>query len=232
MEVGRLGKRVTMKLDAEREEGDWIIIEPRMTGLVMLADPPDEEHLRLVFSLEGGRAESILFWDQRGLGVVRLLTADECLHRLGSDRLGPDALTVTPATLGRRLGGSRRVIKTALLDQKAIAGVGNLYASEILHRAGIHPAAECRQLGPDEWSRLVAAMRDILRKAIRHRGSTLSDRTYRIGRDMPGGYQRFHRAYQREGKRCAQCGKARIERIVQSQRSTFFCPICQPATDR
>ncbi len=208
---------------------DLIVLEPRMTGLVLLANPPDEEHLRLVFSLEGGNVENVLFWDQRGLGVARLLSHKEFLQHYGPNRLGPDAMSISPDTLRERLGGGRRAIKVALLDQRALAGVGNLYASEILHRAGIHPAAPCRRLSAADWSRLHAAMRAVLRAAIRHQGSTLRDGTYRIARDDPGGYQRYHRVYQRKGEPCLQCGEARIERIVQVQRSTFFCPVCQRA---
>lgn len=227
--VRRLGKRVVLELDTETAaaSGALIVIEPRMTGLVMLADPPDAEHLRLVFSLEGGRVERILFWDQRGLGVARLLSEEEFRQSLGPDRLGPDALSVSAKTLRQRLGASGRAVKVALLDQRALAGVGNLYASEILHRAGIHPAIECRRLDENDWSRLLASMRKVLREAIRHQGSTLRDGTYRIARDDPGGYQRYHRVYQRKGEQCLQCGKGQIVRIVQAQRSTFFCPICQ-----
>jgi len=225
--VRRVGKRVVLELEAGGG-GDFIVLEPRMTGLVLLTNPPDEEHLRLILTLDGGRARNILFWDQRGLGVARLLSREEFLQHYGPNRLGPDALTVAPETLRERLAGSRRAIKVALLDQRALAGVGNLYASEILHRAGIHPAAPCRRLRATDWSRLHAAIGTVLRAAIRHQGSTLRDGTYRIARDGPGGYQRFHRVYQRKDEPCLQCGQARIARIVQAQRSTFFCPLCQP----
>ena len=227
--VRRVGKRVVLELENARDGNDLIVLEPRMTGLVLLAKPPNEEHLRLIFSLKGGRAKNILFWDQRGLGVARLLSQAEFLQHLGPNRLGPDALTVAPETLHERLGVSRRAIKVALLDQRALAGVGNLYASEILHRAGIHPAVPCHRLSAADWSRLHKAMRTVLRAAIRHQGSTLRDGTYRIARDDPGGYQRYHRVYQRKDEPCLQCGEAQIERIVQAQRSTFFCPVCQRA---
>jgi len=217
--------------------GDCIVIEPRMTGLVMLDDPPDQKHLRLVFRLDAeekgtvpissGRTRQILFWDQRGLGVVRLLSAAEFLECFGPDRLGPDALTVSAAVLRQRLGGSRRAIKVALLDQHAVAGIGNLYASEILHQAGIHPATACCRLRPSQWSKLHVAIGAVLAAAIRHQGSTLRDGTYRIARNQPGDYQVFHRVYQRAGKPCLRCGRGRVVRIVQAQRSTFFCPACQ-----
>jgi formamidopyrimidine-DNA glycosylase len=238
--VGRIGKRIVLELDS----GDRVVIEPRMTGLVLLADPPDREHLRIVLELSagdkgtgtffgrGGRKMSpsprrLLFWDQRGLGVVQLFSAAEFAARYGPKRWGPDALAVSAAALRERLGPSRRPIKVALLDQQALAGIGNLYASEILHAAAVHPAEPCCGLRPRQWSRLHAEMRRVLQAAIRHQGSTLRDGTYRIARNKPGNYQLCHRVYQRTGQPCLRCGRAKIERIVQAQRSTFFCPRCQ-----
>jgi formamidopyrimidine-DNA glycosylase len=220
--VGRLGKRILLELDS----GDRIVMEPRMTGLIFLADPPDRKHLRLIIEL-AGPAEQILFWDQRGLGVVRLVSPPEFEAIYGPAKIGPDALKISAAELRRRLGRSGRAIKVALLDQKAVAGVGNLYASEILHRAGIHPARACRRLRKVQWQRVHAEMLCVLRDAIRHQGSTLRDGTYRIARDVPGNFQVNLRVYQRHGQTCTGCGKARIVRIVQAQRSTFYCPACQ-----
>jgi formamidopyrimidine-DNA glycosylase len=221
--VGRVGKRVVLELDNE----DRVVLEPRMSGLILLANPPDEEHLRLIFTLEGRRAQQLLFWDQRGLGVVRLVSADEFLQHYGPARLGPDALAISQETLRQRLGASRRAIKVALMDQHALAGIGNLYASEILHRARLHPALSCHRLRPVQWRRLHAAMQEVLAEAILHQGSTLRDGTYRIARNEPGNFQVCHRVYQRHGQPCLQCGRGEIVRIVQAQRSTFFCPVCQ-----
>ena len=220
--MGRVGKRVVLELDS----GDRIVIEPRMTGLVLLADPPDNRRVRLVFELSGSPAGELLFRDQRGLGVVRLATAASSTAD-GPERLGPDALELSADTLRQRLQASRRAIKTALMDQRALAGVGNLYASEILHRAGVHPAASCRSLRPAQWKKIHAAMRKILALAVQREGSTLRDGAYRIARDRPGGYQQLHAAYRRAGQRCLRCGKGGIVRIVQSGRSSFFCPACQ-----
>jgi formamidopyrimidine-DNA glycosylase len=220
-EVARIGKRVVLALDNESR----LVIEPRMSGLVLLRDPPDWEHVRLVLHLSGDR--EILFWNLRGLGVVRLLSDNEFGRVLGPDRIGPDALTIGVDELRERLGGSDRSIKVALLDQRVAAGIGNLYASEILHRARIHPAAPCRRLTVQRWSKLHGAIGEVLGEAIEHQGSTLRDGTYRIARDEPGDFQRCHRVYQRASERCVQCGRAKIVRIVQAQRSTFFCPRCQ-----
>jgi formamidopyrimidine-DNA glycosylase len=228
--VRRLGKRVVLELDGE--PGDCIVLEPRMTGLVLLSDPPDEKHTRLIIQLTGGIARQILFWDQRGLGVARLVSPNQFLETYGPDRMGPDALTISAETLRQRLGNSRRAIKVALLDQHALAGIGNLYASEILHRAGLHPARPCHRLRAAQWLKLHAAMEIVLHDAIRHQGSTLRDGTYRIARNKTGDYQFLHRVYQRTGEACLQCRHGRIQRIVQAQRSTFFCPVCQPPARR
>jgi len=214
--VERLGKRVVVRLDSQ----DAIVFEPRMTGLVLLADPPTREHLRVAIRLRGEVDRELLFWDRRGLGLVRLVTPRQFDGLYGSDKLGPDALALSCDQLRARLGGSRREIKVALLDQRALAGVGNLYASEILHTAGVHPLRRCHLLRRDDWQRVHAALVEVLEQAIDCEGSTLSDGTY--------SYQNHHRVYARAGQPCGRCGVALVERTVQAQRATFFCPRCQP----
>jgi formamidopyrimidine-DNA glycosylase len=223
--VDRVGKRVVVRLDS----ADAIIFEPRMTGLVLLADPPTLEHLRLRVELSGGPSRALLFWDRRGLGLVRLVSPAEFDELYGLEKLGPDALTLPVEQLIARLGGSRREVKVALLDQKALAGVGNLYASEILHMAGVHPCRACDTLKRADWQRIHTAMLEVLETAIRYEGSTLGDGTYRNALNQEGGYQNHHRVYDRANEVCPSCGKKQIQRIVQAQRSTFFCPGCQRA---
>lgn len=220
--VDRLGKRVIVWLDSD----DAIVLQPRMTGLVLLADPPNRTHLRLTFELSGGSAERLLFWDRRGLGSVRLFDRRQ-LETAVASRLGPDALSVSCDELRRQFRHSRREIKVALLDQQALAGVGNLYASEILHLAGVHPKARCHRLRRSQWSAIHAALREVLNMAILHEGSTLADGTYRNALNQTGDYQNHHRVYDRAGDPCPRCGDVPIRRIVQAQRSTFFCPACQ-----
>ncbi|MBI2827628.1 MAG: bifunctional DNA-formamidopyrimidine glycosylase/DNA-(apurinic or apyrimidinic site) lyase [Planctomycetia bacterium] len=232
--VDRLGKRVVVRLDS----GDALVFEPRMTGLVLLADPPTREHLRLRIQLQAAdspgrarrrstpRTRELLYWDQRGLGQVRVASPEELDRRYGPGRLGADALAISCEALARVLEGSRRAIKVALLDQRAVAGIGNLYASEILHLSNIHPARRCDQLRSADWARLHEAIHLVLEAAIRHEGSTLSDGTYRNALNQEGGYQNEHRVYDRAGDPCPSCGRL-VVRIVQAQRSTFFCPACQ-----
>ncbi|MBX7168866.1 MAG: bifunctional DNA-formamidopyrimidine glycosylase/DNA-(apurinic or apyrimidinic site) lyase [Pirellulales bacterium] len=221
--VDRVGKRVVLVLS----DSGRIVIEPRMTGLVLLAEPPNREHLRLALQLEGGPVGELLFWDRRGLGTVRWTDARRFATLYGPEKLGPDALEITAEQFRARLAAGRRPIKVALLDQRAVCGIGNLYAAEILHVAGIDPRRKCHGLSRDEWDRVAAATREILAEAIRYEGSTLADGTYRNALNKAGGYQNHHRVYDRAGQPCRRCG-ATILRIVQAQRSTFFCPDCQP----
>ena len=222
--IDRRGKRLIVVNDGELR----LVIEPRMTGLVALAEVPSQEHLRLRLLVEGAKASQMLFWDRRGLGTVRLLTPDEFETQLGPEHLGPDALECSLTEFRKRLASSRRAVKVALLDQKTIAGIGNLYASEMLYLARIGPMLECRELETPDWRRLHAAMQKVLRTAILYEGSTLNDGTYRNTLNKAGEYQNHHRVYDRAGESCASCQNHRIVRIVQAQRSTFYCPGCQP----
>ena len=213
------------------EGGDSFVIEPRMTGLMLVTDPPDRGHLRYHWqlSVSAGGAESVTdlwFWDRRGLGTIGLYSAEELVQHLGPPRLGPDVLELSRPDWRRLCRSTRRAIKVALLDQGLAAGIGNLYASEILFSARIDPEHPANGLDDKQVSRLVRATRDVLRTAIRYEGSTLSDGTYRNALNQNGRYQNSHCVYDRAGQPCVVC-TAPIVRIVQAQRSTFFCPACQ-----
>jgi len=223
--VRRLAKRVVFEFASRHT----LVIEPRMTGLFLFADPPSREHLRLEWRFAGrGDFSRLWYWDRRGLGTVRLYEPGEIDVALGPDKLGPDPLRMSDSDWQTRCGGTKRPIKLALLDQKWVGGIGNLYASEILHAAGIHPETRTDQLSTDDICRLTAAVRNILREAIAYEGSTLNDVTYRNVLNRKGRYQSRHRVYRRAGMPCLSCREGDIQRIVQSQRSTFFCPACQP----
>ncbi len=211
------------------DNDDSLVIEPRMTGLMLVSDPPDAGHLRLEWQFARGRSapNSLYFWDRRGLGTVRLYTPAEMAEDLGPHKLGPDALQMTSRDWRDRCARTSRPIKVALLDQKLAAGIGNLYASEILHLAKIHPAHAADDLRANQLKRLHGAVQEVLLAAIEHEGSTLSDGTYRNAVSGNGRYQNEHRVYAREREACPSCGKVPVQRIVQAQRSTFFCPACQ-----
>jgi formamidopyrimidine-DNA glycosylase len=223
-EVGRVGKRVVLRLDS----ADAIVLEPRMTGLVLVADPPGREHLRFRCQLTGCGPRELLYWDRRGLGNVRLFSPAEFQVAFGPEKLGPDALAMTADLFQAQLGGSKRAVKVALLDQRAVAGIGNLYASEILHAAGVHPARRCDKITRAQWQVIADATHSVLETAIRYEGSTLGDGTYRNALNQAGSYQNHHRVYDKAGESCVRCGgDSQIVRIVQAQRSTFLCRECQ-----
>jgi len=229
--VWRRAKRIVLSLST----GEAFAIEPRMTGLMLVDEIPDAGHLRLEWVLTatpGCTVNSLWFWDRRGLGTIRLLTPEQQADVLGPGNLGPDALEMTREQWKLVCRSTRTAIKVALLNQKKVAGIGNLYASEILHRCRISPELSASDLSAQQVTRLAEAVPEILAEAIRYEGSTLSDGTYRNALNRDGGFQNAHRVYDREGERCPTCGRGTIIRIVQAQRSTFFCRICQPVRRR
>ena len=218
--VSRLAKRIVLNLDS----GDAFAVEPRMTGLMLLKDAPSQEHLRFEWKLSPstGKASSLWFWDRRGLGTIRFLSQSEL-----ASLVGPDALTTTAEDWATICRGAKTPIKVLMLNQQKVAGIGNLYASEILHLAKIDPRKPAGELKKSDLERTANATLAVLNLAIQYEGSTLSDGTYRNALNKSGGYQNEHRVYQKHSQICPSCHKGSIERIVQAQRSTFFCPRCQ-----
>lgn len=224
LSVRRRAKRVLICFDSQ----ETLVFEPRMTGLVLVSDPPSKEHLRYEFVVTRGRKRSsVWIWDRRGLGTIRLYN-DEVLEKvLGPQVLGPDALEITLKEFRNRLRATQREVKVALLDQKLVAGVGNLYASEILHEAKVHPQTVSVSLTAPQVRKIHAAMGRILNEAILYEGSTLNDGTYRNALNKDGSYQNKHRVYAKQGETCPTCQRSEVIRIVQAQRSTFYCERCQ-----
>ena len=171
-------------------------------------------------------AIALVFTDARKFGRVWLV------KDVGSvtGKLGPEPLdwTFTPEMLVERLRGRRTAMKALLLDQTAVAGLGNIYADEALFLAGIHPLRRAASLSAEEISRLYDAIRQVLNEAIGNRGTALRD--YRPPYGPEGAHQNHLRVYQQTGRPCPRCG-APIERIRVTQRSTHFCPRCQPLSN-
>lgn len=229
--IERFGKRLALEIVSPTRRR-WLVIEPRMTGLMLVTSPPTTDHVRLILHLRPAgerRRQPLMFWDQRGLGTVRLVDARGLDRACGPAALGPDALAVTADDLAAVLARSRRAIKVALLDQRAVAGIGNIYAAEILYRAGIDPRTACRRVSRRAWGRLAETARSILAEAVQLEGSSIGDELYQTPTRQAGRFQHCHRVYGRAGMPCMACGTA-IRRIVQAQRSTFFCPRCQTRT--
>jgi formamidopyrimidine-DNA glycosylase len=227
--VDRIAKRVLVRLG----NGDSIVMQPKMAGIAMLSDPPSQQHTRVVFQLTGNRnVPQFLYWDRRGLGTVSLWTAEQVLAKLGPDVLGPDASIVEESIFVSRFRESKKEIKVAMLDQSIVAGIGNLYAAEILFAAKVHPQSRCGDITTAKWKRVHAETIRILQEAIEKEGSTLSDGTYRNAINGEGRYQNLHQVYDRENQPCKRCSNVKIIRMVQAQRSTFFCPKCQQQIKR
>lgn len=225
MDITRLGKRAVLRIQHNETPVDsFLIFEPRMTGLLLRVSPPTQQHVRLAITTR--EKQRLIFWDQRGLGTITLIDKSTFEARFGSNALGPDALAITGVALRTKIHSSRRCIKVALLDQKILAGVGNIYASEILHEAKVDPRTRCHRLSQTTCDRIATACSRILHHAIKMEGSSIGDETYRTADNRPGRYQRFHKVYGRSDNKCFQC-ETKIQRVVQAQRSTFFCPQCQ-----
>jgi len=181
--------------------------------------PDAHTHLRLRFEDAGS---DLLLRDVRKLGKVLLLDRDQSHPRL--DRLGVDALEVSGDGLFRATRGRSVAIKSLLLDQAVIAGVGNIYADEALFRGGVSPRRRARRVTRRECERLAEALRRVLARAIETGGSSIRDYVTPDGTD--GSFQDECRVYGRAGEPCARCGTP-IRRIVLGQRGTHYCPRCQ-----
>ncbi len=214
--IGRRGKYLRLDLDA----GWTALVHLRMSGdLVVLEDPTASlpRYTRLGLLLNDGRR--LVFTDVRKFGRWWLTqNPTAILARLGPEPLDP---SFTPEQLARRLHGRRGYLKAVLLDQHVIAGIGNIYADEALHRAGLHPLRRAHTLSHAEIAALWQALRAVLQEGLQNNGTSI-DWMYR-----GGGFQTALRVYGRSGQVCYTCG-TRIERIRVAQRSTHFCPSCQP----
>ena len=182
-------------------------------------EPDEHTHLQLHFG-DGGPA--VHFRDIRKFGKVALLDAGEQHPRLA--RLGCDALGVCGAELFARSRGRTLAVKNLLLDQSFIAGVGNIYADEALHRAGIRPTRRASRVTLRDWERIAQSVQAVLLRSIEAGGSSIDDFVAPDGSD--GHYQEERRVYARKGEPCATCGTA-IRRITLSARSAHYCPSCQ-----
>jgi formamidopyrimidine-DNA glycosylase len=182
----------------------------------------DEQHVRVRMALDDGRC--LCFRDTRKFGRMALVDDPApLLAGLGPEPLGDD---FTLAWLRSLLAGRRGRIKPLLLDQRALAGLGNIYTDEALWRARIHPLRPAASLTQEEVARLYAAIRAVLGEAVEREGTTLDDRGY-VGADgRPGSFATQLAVYARAGCACPRCG-APVQRIMVGQRGTHLCPVCQ-----
>jgi formamidopyrimidine-DNA glycosylase len=232
--VERYGKFMLLRLSAVHGEtraatnGDAVpaslLVHLGMTGQIAPspAGQPLKKHTHVCLLLDDGR--ELRYTDARRFGRIAYLTKallDEELTGFGAD-----PLEVSKEEFANRICGRRARIKSLLLDQSVLRGVGNIYADESLWKAKIHPAWLGAELSRKQAETLRRLLQDLLRKAIVLRGSSISD--FLDAEGKPGEYQRHHRAYGREGKNCHRC-KTPIRRAIVAGRSSYFCPRCQPS---
>ena len=245
--VGRRGKTVLLHLD----DGRVMSVALRMTGALIVAEPgtPDDPYVRVRFRLADGRElryrdvrkfGRIGLWPGGGLRSVgggrgprsRRVAEAGRRYRIGEVFSGhgpePLARAFSADRLAERLRGRSARLKTLLLDQSFIAGVGNIYADEALWRARLHPLRRADTLTSDEVRRLHRSIRRVLRQGIANRGASFSDYVGADGR--PGDNAERLMVYRRTEEPCYRCGRP-IRRVIVGQRSTHFCPRCQPAQD-
>jgi len=226
--IERLRRRSKYIL-ADLSSGETLLIHLGMSGRMLISkhDHPDiQKHDHVVFHMQDDAR--VVFNDTRRFGVMDLVATDKAEgHKLLAN-LGPEPLgnNFDEAYLLDRLRDRNTPIKTALLDQKIVAGLGNIYVCEVLLRTGISPTRKAGQLSAARVGSLVPAIRDVLQEAIESGGSSLKD--YRQADGDLGYFQHSFRAYGREGEPCVTKGcNGKIQRIVQSGRSTFYCAQCQ-----
>jgi formamidopyrimidine-DNA glycosylase len=226
--IGRRGKYILCSLDS----GDELMIHLRMSGRVLVSEAGSQrpDHTHVVLHLAGPLAQELWFIDPRTFGEMVVFDPDRVdvelpeLARLGVDPI-TDGLSV--AQLASMVRARARQLKPLLLDQHVIAGIGNIYCDEILHRARLRPDRLASTLKAADVRRLHEAIHSILGSAIEAGGSTLSDTQYVDVMGDGGSFQLDHRVYDRAGQPCLTCGRAIIVRTVSGGRSTCFCPRCQ-----
>lgn len=223
VEVRRRAKHVVLRL-----EGGWrLVVQPRMTGSLVVYDRPlstaERRYAVLEADLEGdGR---LVYRDVRRLGTIWLL--DERGWASYTERIGPEPLDeeFDLVSFATRLRGTRQAVKKVLMDQRRIAGVGNIYANEALFGAGVDPSRRADRLGDAEIGRLYRAVRRVLRSAIASRGTTVRD--YRTGTGQPGAFQFALRVYGKAGTPCPRCRTTLTATHAIDGRATTFCWRCQ-----
>jgi formamidopyrimidine-DNA glycosylase len=221
-EVRRRGKWIVLALDG----GCHLIIHLGMTGQlrVLGRDEPVPGHTHLVVDLDPGRKQ-LRFRDVRRFGSASMIAdragVESFFETVG---LGPEPFDLDTKYWRERLAGTTRFLKAVLLDQRVLAGVGNIYADESLFEARLHPGRRGRELRPPEADRLRRALVKVLVRAIERHGSTIRD--YVRGSGDEGAYQNEFRVYGRAGQPCGRCGTP-IHRLRMAGRSTHFCPRCQ-----
>ena len=220
-ETGRHGKMIILHLD----DGSFWTIHLGMTGQVIMArQRPDAKHIHVTVGFTD-KGPSLHYRDIRQFGHLDWSPDRESLMKGPLANFGTDALLIGKDEFVEKLKNRTAPIKSLILDQRILAGVGNIYADESLHKAGINPHARPSDLAENHLARLHGEIVDTLRDAIEKGGSSV--RNFVDARGRAGTFQHEHRVYQRKGLPCPHCGET-VEKCVLGGRSTHFCPNCQP----
>ncbi len=222
--IKRRGKYILINLD----NGLTLAVHLRMTGQFLVLKTDDElpRHAHAVFYLEDERR--LVFRDQRQFGVMKLVPSSDINELKGIGELAPEPFSgdFSLAYLKETLGRSRRTLKTILLDQTRVLGLGNIYAAEALFRARINPFKIAAELSSKRVERLHQSIRDVLRAAVSGNSSSRISLENSEGFSYGEAFGRVWQVYEREGEPCFKCG-ARIRRLTHGGRSTYWCPTCQ-----
>jgi len=222
--VERFGKSVALGFSNSRV-CRYVVAELGMTGLLLFQSTPTKypQHVHVTLSFEGGREPELRYWNPRRFGRLSLLDKTG-LERYLARRFGIDPLSVSQQDFVKVLRERRGRLKSLLMHQQVIAGIGNIYANEILFRAGLHPNTQVSRLSMAHVERLYKIMREVLEEAISCGGSSVRDFFAPDGTE--GQYKRRHLVYGKAGQSCPnQCGRV-IQRL-RGERSSFICQKCQ-----
>jgi formamidopyrimidine-DNA glycosylase len=224
--IRRKGKMILL----DCEEDLTLLIHLGMTGQLFCipSDHPIDKHTHFILGFEAFPQE-LRFRDVRKFGFLSCLFEEQAFGFNRLKRLGAEPLEINYSDFISLFKGRRARLKSLLLDQTFIAGIGNIYADEILFHARLHPLRPAHLIEKAELRCLWRAIRKVLHQAIEHRGSSIRD--YRDSKSQMGSYQEYHLVYGKEACPCSVCGQ-RIVRIRISGRSSFFCPVCQPFRTR
>ncbi len=220
VDIQRQGKFIILYLSKDY----CLVIHLKISGqlLYLPSSHPLDKYTHLIFEFKNSN-DQLRYRDVRQFGYMKLINRSE-LDDFLSSRTGPDYLSISFQDFAKVLKSRKRMIKSLLLDQKIFSGLGNIYATEALFQAKIHPKAISSVIKDVKIKKLYYAIQNVLRKAIHLGGSSIND--YLRPDTSKGRYQQVLKVYQRKGKRCRRCG-ARISNVKINNRSSYFCPECQ-----
>lgn len=224
--IDRYGKSVAIAFE-KAQDRRYLVAELGMTGLLLFGPLHEryQKHTHLILTLDGGQASDLRYWNPRRFGRLYLLDRTG-LEQFVSRRFGCDPITVSWDAFQALVRGRRGRLKPLLMHQQVIAGIGNIYANEILFRARLHPARQAHRVNEPAVRRLYRVMQQVLAQAIKDGGSSVRDFFAPDGSE--GRYKRRHLVYGKEGRRCPSGCGGTIRRLRGTdQRSSFYCPVCQ-----